>query len=204
MGFPVSRIGPTKPLYRAHGVERSSAPWWFSNAGAGRFDLPGAAGTCYLAEGRAAALREALGTRQVTYGVERSELTARAISRLFLPAEIRAANTTSTRAADHGVTREVSTTTPYTLTQAWALAWSGSGFEGIRYMGRLSAAITPEARCLAIFGRAGQAPSSYKADPTPTPALETAVRLHMRILDIPNSASGLTVLEPPPLTLVQP
>lgn len=196
VGFPASGISASKPLYRAHHIERSSAPWWFSNDGTGRFDLSGDSGTCYLAEGRSAALREALGRRQVTYGVERSELTSRAVSRLFLPMDIRVANTTSAHAADHGVTREISTVVPYVLTQAWAQAWFETGFRGVRYMGRFSAAITSEARCLAIFGSARRPTAQYKADPAPVPALETAVRIQMRIIDIPNSTAGLTILEP--------
>ena len=196
-GFPSTKIGTTKAFYRAHSAMHSSSPWWFSSAGSGRFDLTDHRGTCYLAESRAAALREALGTRLVSAGVERSALESRAISTLFLPSPLRAANTTSAYAANHGVTREISSVTPYAITQAWALAWADAGFDGVRYMGRLSTAIVPEARCLAVFHLAGTPGSSFKPDPSPTSATDTAIRAHMRILDTPTSPASLTILQAP-------
>lgn len=195
--FPGTMIKTTKTFYRAHSIAYSSPPWWFSSDGSGRFDLTGHSGTCYLAESRVSALREALGTRLVSFGVDRSELNNRAISKLFLPRPHHVANTTSAYAANHGITRELVSVTPYEVPHAWASAWADAGFDGIRYLGRLSTAIVPEARCLAVFHAASAADSTFKPDPNPSAAADTAIRAHMRILDTPTSPAGLTILPPP-------
>jgi hypothetical protein len=40
-------LTPAKVIYRLH--RRTRRPWYFSNSGAGRFDLAGPNGTCYAA-----------------------------------------------------------------------------------------------------------------------------------------------------------
>ena len=195
-GFPASTIRADKVIYRAH--RATLGPWWFCRCGDCRFDLPAPRGTCYLAENRVAALQEALGVRLIAAGVvDQHELTGRVISALRLPGHIQVANTTSAKAANHGVTREISTVVPYTLTRRWAQAWATAGFDGIRYLGRLSTNVDPKARCLAIFGAAGAGDTNYAVDPDPEPAVDTARAAGITIVDTLPRTGALTVIPPP-------
>lgn len=195
-GFPASTIRANKVIYRAH--RTTLGPWWFCSCGDCRFDLSAPRGTCYLAESRVAALREALGLRLIAAGVvDQDELTGRVISALRLPGHIRVANTTSAKAANHGVTREISTVVPYTLTRQWAQAWAAAGFDGIRYLGRLSTSVDPKARCLAIFGAAGAGDTNYAVDPDPEPAVDTARAAGITIVDTLPRTIALHVIPPP-------
>lgn len=194
--FPQSMITTAKQLYRAHRVDLG--PWYFCCDGSGRFDLDEPDGTCYLAEGPVAALRETLGGRLVTAGVvDGAEVDRRQISALHLPADIRVANTTASAAANHGVTRELGTVVPYDVPQAWAQAWAAAGVAGIRYLGRFSTATGNETRCVAVFGLAGVAATHYQPDPTPTPARAVATKAGIRVIDPMPPVAGLTVVDPP-------
>jgi hypothetical protein len=186
--FPRFMLRPTKQLFRAH--QKMNGPWWFSSNGSGRFDLTGSKGTCYLADSAAAALREALGAPLVTAGViDLTELEGRVISVLTVENPLSLADTTSTKAANHGITKEISTV-GYAVPQAWAKAWAAEGMDGVRYAGRFSTA--HKDRCYALFGPAGASPAL--ADPAPQPAAKVAEKAGIRIVSRPAS---VTIVQPP-------
>jgi hypothetical protein len=56
-------------------------------------------------------------------------------------------------AARRGVSRELSTSTPYAITQVWAKEFADLGYDGISYQARFS---SEPARSVAVFGRAGR------------------------------------------------
>lgn len=180
-------------FYRAHGRNRN--PWWFSSDMSGRFDLPPeSGGTCYLARDRCTALREALGARlSRAVVVPEIECDRRRISRLSLPWSVHAADTATEEAAGYGVTREMSASAEYGLTQRWALRLREDGFGAISYEGRFNPA--RDAECLALFSDTpGQA--TCAEDPDPQAATEVAVDCGIRIA-APPSRAALTVTRPP-------
>lgn len=187
--FPKFTLKISKSLFRAH--RKANGPWWFSSDGTGRFDLTtGGKGTCYLADVAAAALREALGESLVKAGViEFAELDARVVSALKVERPFSLADTTSPKAANHGITKEISTV-GYAVPQAWARAWAYKGMNGVRYSGRFSTA--HKDRCYALFGSAGA--SSALVDPAPLAAATVAAGAGMRIVNRPTS---VTIIQPP-------
>lgn len=189
VGFPRTTLKPTKKLYRSH--RRENGPWWFSYEESGRFDLSAPHGTCYLADDATAALREGLGRAAVSGVVDAAELEDRVVSTLVVAEPMSLADTTSARAANHGMTKEISTDTPYSRTQEWAAAWFLKGFLGIRYAGRFSTSHT--SRCFALFGRAG-AYSSAAVDPSPERAEAVAIRAGIRLTGRPT----VVQIVPPP------
>ncbi|MDQ1738366.1 MAG: hypothetical protein QOE53_18, partial [Pseudonocardiales bacterium] len=103
-------------MYRAH--KAAAAPWWFSSDGSGRFDLPPAHGTCYLASDAEAAVRERWGEELLALGcVPRGLAESTEVSELRAPRGGRLADLCSGEAAHFGVTREISTTSRYDVTQ---------------------------------------------------------------------------------------
>lgn len=136
--FPRMTLKPSKKLFRAH--QSVYGAWWFSPNGGtpegGRFDLASGHGTCYLADSPAAAVREYLGRAGVASVINVAELADRVVSTLSVGKPRSLADTTSARAANHGITKEISTTVDYALTQQWAQAWSRDGLDGVRYAGR--------------------------------------------------------------------
>lgn len=136
-------------------------PWWFTNTGAGRFDLPAPQGTCYLATTPETALAETVegagGDR--VFAVSTAFVAARRLHRLALPRRLRLASTTSGRALGFGVTREIAAVVPYELPQAWARAWHDHGLDGVWYWPSRDMRARP--RSIGLFGVAGAGPSSW-------------------------------------------
>lgn len=163
-GFPAYRLGTRQELHRAH--RRDRGPWWFGSDGGGRFDLPAPRGTCYLATDPLAALRERLG---VVLGPEPSVpaslLEQAVVSRLGVPTEQQLADLLARAASDFAVTRELQSMTPYAVPQAWARAFAGASYQGVRYGPRFS---TGEVSAVALFGEAGE--RDWPVDDEPTPA----------------------------------
>jgi hypothetical protein len=115
----------------------------------GRFDLASPRGTCYLADTALAVARERLGRpgRVVDYG----EVSDAVVSEVrFEPGRV--ADLLHDDAALFGATRELSTSSPYLLSQQWAQALDSVGFEGIRYQPRFSSG---PAEAIAAFGNSG-------------------------------------------------
>jgi RES domain-containing protein len=149
-GFPFYILGRGERLYRIHRRERS--PWWFSDDGSGRFDLAGdARGTCYLAAGAVGAFIEVFRTETV---IPEAEVAARRLATLSAPKRTTLADCTVTRARRFGITAAIHTQPSYERTRAWAEAFAGSGFGGIRY--RLGHDPAQRELGVALFGAAGE------------------------------------------------
>jgi hypothetical protein len=163
-GFPAYALGVETDLFRAHA--HGLGPWWFGNDGSGRFDVPAPRGTCYVALDPLSALRERLGpVLGASQSVPESLLEEAVVSRLRLPAACEVADTQDRRAAEFGVTREIETTVPYAVPQAWARAFDEAGLGGVRYGPRF----TPgDSSAVALFG--GEGTRDWPVDPDPVPA----------------------------------
>ena len=188
VGFPAYSVGEKTDLFRAHA--RTLGPWWFGNDGSGRFDLPTPRGTCYLALDPLSALRERLGpVLGGSQAVPESLLEESVVSRLRLPVAREVADTQARGAARFGVTREIESTVPYAVPQAWARAFDDAGFEGVRYGPRF----TPgDSSALAVFGAEGAADWPIDPDPVPAPQVPGAPTA----MPTPRRAD-LTVVRPP-------
>lgn len=181
-GFPRWRLTTRRALKRGHRTKRGA--WWFASSGSGRFDLPEPQGTCYLALDTPTAIREAVGERLTALGVIDYGFAAeRCVSSLHVPRSHALADACHVSAADYGVTRELSTITPYTLPQKWADAFNASKCAGIRYQTRFTTGAAPNA--VALFGQAGEQP--WPADEAPLPFAAAALGLGFRVSSRPRS-----------------
>ena len=155
--FPTIRLRRTL-WFRAHlnrpGPDRGC--WHYASRGTsatsntgGRFDLVSPRGTCYFAATELAAARERLGRPGNV--VSADEVTNRIVTKVRCHlAPI--ANLLDIDAARHGVTRELTSAVPYTMSQQWAEAFDAVGFAGIHYQPRFS---TDDVSALAVFGHGG-------------------------------------------------
>lgn len=186
-GFPAVRVAGQR-WHRAHRAGRS--PWWFSHDGSGRFDLAAPHGTCYLSSSIEAAVRERLGPTLSCAGVlPADEADRMAVSRL--DAEGMAADATDQRAARFGVTRELSTMTPYDRPRRWAMALHLTGYDGLVYGPRFSPGATH--RALALFGDAGLDPTRTH-DPHPITGSSAASQAGITVVGVPRR---LETADPP-------
>lgn len=187
-GFPAYSVGAGTDLFRAH--RRGLGPWWFGNDGAGRFDLRAPRGTCYVALDPLSALRERLGpVLGGSRAVPESLLAESVVSRLRLPSARDAADVQDRGAAEFGVTRELESTVPYAVPQAWARAFDEAGFGGVRYGPRF----TPgDSSALALFD--GEGAPDWPVDHDPVAAQQVPGAPEA----MPNPRrSDLTVVRPP-------
>lgn len=189
--FPSRTLRAGAIWFRQHA--QSDGPWWFSSTGDGRFDLPPPRGTCYLASNAPAAIRERVGPDFAAHGsIPSSLLDGRVVSTLALPQQVRAANLNATKAADHGVTRELPVMVPYDVPRAWAAAFAAAAYDGIVAELRF----TPgRPSGLALFGDAGEH-SDWPDDRVAVPARTIATRMGLRAVEAPH-ASQVTVMAPP-------
>ncbi|OIH93821.1 RES family NAD+ phosphorylase [Curtobacterium sp. MCBA15_001] len=157
-GFPaVESRGTT--FYRAKRHDRGA--WWFASTPAdadgvdgGRFDLASPRGTCYWADSVEVAVRERLAhhtlhTNTVFVGRAREMVVVAARASRGR----RFADVTAPEAVQHGVGAELQTMVDYRVPQAWARAFDGAGFAGVRYSTRFTSAAA--ANAWAVFGDAG-------------------------------------------------
>lgn len=178
-GFPTTTINGD--WFRAHHV--ANGPWWFAHDGEGRFDLPAPHGTCYLASHPAAAVRERLGETLVAAGtISGAQADHMVVS--SLPVTTTAADTTVQKAAQFGITRELSTVTPYDLPQRWAVALHTAGHGGLRYWPRFSPG--PSYRALGLFDDAGADPAR-PSDPSPINGRVAAKAANITVVDPPRT-----------------
>jgi len=188
-GFPRTRR-PAR-LFRAHDAARGA--WWFCGDLSGRFDLAAPRGTCYLASDPAGALRERLGPTLASLGFARAADVDNVVVSALRPPPGRAlADAASADAARYGLTREISTTIDYLLTQAWAAALAAGRYGGVRYQPRYST--DAGAFSFAFFGRSGAA--ALDSDPKPSPARVVAASAGIRIEPDP-PAGALRIVRPP-------
>lgn len=150
--FPGWSLKVSFDLWRV--VRAGRGPWWFGSSLAGRFDLPGPRGTCYLASDPLTALLELIGPEMADGGVvPEGSLANRRLRQLRVPEAKRLADAISRRAAKW-VTAEIHTIVPYELPQLWAHAWDAVGFEGVRYFVRHDP--SRDGFDVALFGAAGE------------------------------------------------
>lgn len=149
--FPVWHVLKGTSFFRVTSGEHG--PWWFANAGDGRFDLDPPRGTCYLADDPVVAVLEFLGAAASAPVLDPAILDDRAVWSVQLPEQCDAADVTVRRARGFGVTAELASVTPYAVARRWAAAFAAAGFGGIRYRARHDPA---GGRCLALFGVAGE------------------------------------------------
>lgn len=147
-GFPRHSLRGAQ-LYRIHRAGRT--PWWFSNDGSGRFDLPtdSGQGTCYFAETAAGCFLEVFRAWTLVPAVE---VEVRRLSHLTV-SEVELADCTSPRCREFGLTAEIHSTPDYTVTQRWAAALAAAGYGGIRYLLRHDP--SADSVGVALFGPAG-------------------------------------------------
>ena len=149
-GFPAFDLGRGSTLYRVH--RSGVGPWWFSNAGTGRFDLLDTPrGTCYLAATPVGAFIEVF---RVATVIPEAEVEARMLSSLAPPKAARLADCTVSAARKFGITGAIHTQPNYKVPQAWAAAFAAAGFGGIRY--RLSHDPAQRELGVVLFGAAGE------------------------------------------------
>jgi hypothetical protein len=192
-GFPSATVTTRGVWYRNH--TRRDRPdngaWWFASSpekepltDSGRFDLPAPFGTCYLANTARAAVRELIGPSHTTNGwVDGDLLKRRVVSALGMPHRIKAADVSRDEATDYRVSNELTTTSDYATTQAWARELHGAGFDAIRYALRFSPG---SARGVALFGDAG-APG-WPGDLAPVPVESIVRAMHIEIVEAPHSS----------------
>ncbi len=85
--------------------------------------------------------------------VDEADVVKRQLSMLSAPGAMKLANCTSSRARRFGVTGAIHSTENYGLTQAWAAAFEGTGFGGVRYL--VSHDPAQKLVGIALFGPAG-------------------------------------------------
>lgn len=175
--------------YRVH--QQRHSPWWYASDDNGRFNLDPPAGTCYLSTSPSAAIREVVGDSLVALGYITTAFAAdRILSTLTTPTNHRLADLTHTNAANHGITREISTCVPYDLPRQWATAIRRHHFDGIHYLTRFSTGTTDTG--LALFGDAGQ--HDHPTDSKPVPLADAARHSNITVGAPPRA---VTIINPP-------
>lgn len=108
---------------------------------------------------------ELVGPSFVRHGWVPSDLLMeRVVSGLTLPGPVRASDCARTEARAWRMTNELTTTSDYSLTQAWARVFRRDGFGGVFGSLRFSPG---RARGLALFGPSGAPDPTWDGDTTP-------------------------------------
>lgn len=154
--FPEATLAAGVPMYRSHGTAHGA--WYYDNGASGRFNLHGARGTCCTALSVDTAVREKVRGRVSRKGVvSRAVADSFVVSIVSAPTEHRCATVNDVDAAKHGIVRELTTMSDYSIPQAWAQAFEDAGFDGVLYG---SAFTTGGPDAYALFGDAGE-PSAH-------------------------------------------
>jgi hypothetical protein len=187
-GFPTHTYPAGTAFVRSHSSGRG--PWYFTNNGAGRFDLAGTHGTCYVAEDEVITLLEKFGGMKAVpdYSIE-----GVSISSVSLAGDLVVADLTSNKGVAYGVTGEIFDTSNYPLTQRWAASLHAAGFAGVRYWARHE--LEHDHRAVAIFDSAGARADSATHGVNSTDALVDRTDL----LERWQKETGVTILVVPPL-----
>jgi hypothetical protein len=167
--LPSTKLG-AKPLWRIHAAD--VAPWFFDIGPDGRFNLA-ESGACYLAEEPTGAFVEKFGRLLRPGGVIPEPLVdAQRLSRLRPPKANVVDLTDPTVLGLIGLTAEIHSTSDYNLTQGWALALQGAGYDGIRYKARHDP--RGELVSIALFGSGKPPRSAVKRTPVPVDLIHEA------------------------------
>lgn len=163
------------------------APWWFCTDGACRFDLMDAdgLGTLYAGTDIVTGVLEAIGAEFLGRPVSRSFLSERTVWALSYDRSLELADTCHARARGFGVTNELSSMVPYTVPQAWALAFAKAGWDGVSYRARYVTA--PHATAVAVFDEAGSHdwPATRVCDGGQPEVVETLGEVGVAVVDPP-------------------
>jgi hypothetical protein len=154
--FPRTTWKAERPFYRFARRElegKKASPWWFCNAGDCRFDLSGTSGTLYAGTDEIVGVLEYVGREMVDGVIGFEYLNQRELWRLRYDSAFPLAYLSSGRAFRFGVTNALAAMDSYEVPQAWAAAFSESGFEGIRYRSLFDT--RDESRAVAFFDKAG-------------------------------------------------
>lgn len=197
--FPNYAPGAAERWYRQHKLRdvADRGLWHFTSAAAppvGRFDLSSPRGTCYFASTPLAAVLELVGPDHAKKGwVPSGLMNGRVVSQIPAPGdECRLADMVNSHALKFGVTNEVTTTTRYEATGAWARQLDHAGYVGIRYRPRF----TPgDALAFALFGEAGAPDTSPSADLSPVEVSDVVPEFGLKIHGPPDS-SQVSILSP--------
>lgn len=176
--FPAKVLAKRPTWFRNHerrGDDSDFGVWYFTartpeKDPEGRFDLSVyrddvRLGTCYLASTDRGAVNEFLGPDYFERGwVDGPHLEGRVVSEVELPREVRVADATSPDAFTFLVNSELSDTSDYELTQAYANRFADEGFEGLLAGLRFSPGGTV---ALALFGSEGAPIPKPVGDPSP-------------------------------------
>ncbi|KHL01739.1 RES family NAD+ phosphorylase [Sinomonas humi] len=193
-GFPEERLAAGADVCRAVGTGRGA--WWFACTGEGRFDLRMPYGTCYLAYHPRVAVRERLGPVFAQGGIIPSNtMEEMELVYLKLPDPSTLADLCHEDAADFGAIRELASGSwdDYSLTNDWAEAFRGHGFDGVQYLARFSSGRGPDA--VGLFGDAGAQDWPEEERVTGEAAFDLAGLID-RVAPIPHS-SATRILPPP-------
>lgn len=187
-GFPTHTYSAGTAFVRSH--SSGLGPWWFASNGAGRFDLAGTYGTCYVAEDEVITLLEKFGGMKSVPNYSIEEVS---ISSVSSASDLVVADLTSNKAAAYGVTAEIFDTSDYPLTQRWAASLLAAGFAGVRYWARHD--LAHDHRAVAIFDAAG-----VPADPSGRSVRSTEALVDRTdLMERWQKETGVTVLVVPPL-----
>ncbi|WP_430335963.1 RES family NAD+ phosphorylase [Rhodococcus sp. ACT016] len=188
--FPQITVRAGVPLFRTRSAKLN--PWWFGTSLDNRFDLPGTAGTCYVAESELLGLLEAWSGIRI---IARADAAVRAISTLSVSRDLIVADTTANAAIRFGVTAEISTTVDYALTQQWAAPLQDAGYHGIRYWARHELSHTSAS--IALFDSAGdQTDSPLRPTVYGVARTDCLIDRDDLLTDLQVNA-GITVMAPP-------
>lgn len=151
--FPRRALATTHETHRIHSHQHG--PWWFSDSGAGRFDLAGVPGmgTCYVAEDSLGAFIEVFRDFAGRGIIAEVDVDQRRASILKVPRDVAIADCMRSRARSFEVTAAIHSSEDYSLTQGWARAFLEAGFNGVRY--RVSHDPSQRLLGVALFGPVG-------------------------------------------------
>ena len=181
--FPSTELSGGETLYRAHSAQ--NGPGWFASDDQGRFNLRSPNGTAYVGERIDLVIRERFGTILYSTGLTSTDVSGFMVSVISGISGVFADMTTS-KAASHGVTIELTAMQPYEIPQAWAEGLHSAGFDGIRYLPRF----TPgQDAALAVFGNTGVNPlgTTVREMDGSTACKEAGIRVIMKPPDSPDS-----------------
>lgn len=121
--FPVKRIAPGAVIYRFADIARD-AKWWYSSLMQGRFDLKEPRGTCYAATRPEIGVLELLCPNWCLGAYPRliahDPFATKAIYQRTLISGLTLANLAHRRTIEYRISNELSTVTPYEVTQEHA------------------------------------------------------------------------------------
>lgn len=198
--FPAFSLASRTTLHRAVGVDNvgnARSFGWFASKGQGRFDLAVPDGTYYTAFSEHTAARERLGAvLGARAAIPKATAETCFVVSLIVTADVDAADLTHKDAVDFKAYRELSTTSEYTITQAWAAHFMRVGFAAIHYASRFTSSTQPRDMAVAIFGPTGMHDGPIKSVNTPRCLADPtfAASIGMTINDLvhrPNTVSTL-------------